>query len=123
MTEINCGPVRFVDIPEYFLERYAEEINAWAANVRAIGLLKSFVLKEGRLADASPNPEVGPVLVQVRLMCRPWRGGVEIRPATERDERMIRLHCEKLQTAGWPARLFDKELPRAGVPFMPDRVH
>lgn len=119
MTTVTCGSVRFIDLPEYFLERYTGEINAWSNNVRKIGLVKSFILREGHLADLSPNPEQGAVLLQVKLMCRPWRGGVEIRPLEEGDKRLIARHCEKLQKAGLPSRAFTPEPPRPFLPFMP----
>jgi hypothetical protein len=119
MSEIRVGGTRFVNIPEYFLERYAPEINAWAENIRKVGLVKAFVLREGHLADLSPDPEQGAVLIQVKLKCRPWIGGVEILPLEERDERLIKNHCEKLQRAGLPARAFTKEPERPWLPFTP----
>jgi len=41
---ITHGGTRFVDLPEYFLERYSAEINAWAENIRKIGLVKGIGL-------------------------------------------------------------------------------
>lgn len=122
-STITCGPVRFIDIPEYFLEKYTEEIDAWARNVRKVGLVKSFILREGALADLSPDPEHGAVLLQVKLMCRPWRGGVEILPLEERDRTLIALHCEKLERAKVPARAVLVEPPRPWLPFMPDKIN
>jgi hypothetical protein len=119
MSMITHGSVRFVDIPEFFLERYTKEIDAWARNIKKIGLVKNFILREGHLADLSPNPEQGAVLIQVKLKCRPWLGGVEICPLEERDERLIKNHCEKLQRAGLPSNAFTKEPERPFLPFMP----
>lgn len=122
MTTITCGPVRFIDIPEYFLERYTDEINAWAANIRKIGLVKSFILREGFLADPSPDPEYGAQLLGVKLVCKPWSGGVEISPLHERDKALIARHCEKMQKARLPANAVLAEPPRPFLPFVPDTV-
>ena len=128
MSEIRHGNVRFVDIPEYFLLRYSGEINAWAENVRKIGLIKTIVLNEGVFSDLSPEAEYGAVLLGVRLECRPWLGmldqriGIEIRPLEEQDRMVIARHVEKMERLG--VRPQDKvvEPERAGVPFMPGRV-
>jgi hypothetical protein len=111
----------FDKIPTYFVERYDEEICAWAKNFPAIGPVKSIVLKEGRLSDISPDEQAGAVLRQVKLIARMerLRGRVTITPYDESDERMIANHCRKMEKAGWPARLFDKEPARPWIPFMP----
>ncbi len=119
---ITVGSVRFFGIPEYFLERYRGEINAWALNIRKIGLVKSFVLREGYLSDLSPDPEQGAVLLQVKLACRPWSNGVEILPLEERDRELIIKHCEKLQRAGLPSNAVLREPERPWLPFVPDLV-
>lgn len=118
-TTINCGTVRFLDIPEYFVSRYDDEINAWAKNLRKIGLVKAFILREGHLADSSPDPEQGAQLIQVKLMCRPWSGGVEIVPWTERDRELIAKHCEKMDRLKVSPRLVLAEPARPWLPFMP----
>lgn len=116
---ITCGSVKFIDIPEFFLERYTDEINAWADHIGKIGVVKAFVLREGHLADLSPNPEQGAVLIQVKLMCKAAKRGVEIFPLTEQDKTLIALHCEKLTRAGVGSRIFTPEPPRPWIPFMP----
>jgi hypothetical protein len=120
--QITHGKTRFTDIPEYFLERYSVEINSWAENIRKIGLVKAFILREGFLADLSPAPEQGAQLIQVKLKCQPWRGGVEISPLEERDRALIVIHCDKLQKAGIPATGVLREPPRPWLPFVPTKV-
>lgn len=116
---ITVGRVKISRIPDYFLERYDAEIAAWAANFAKVGPVKAFVLREGSLADPSPREEYGPQLIQVRLIAKMSRRGVEIEPKTPRDETLIALHCEKLQRAGVPARARLVEPPRPWVPFAP----
>ena len=112
-----------LDLPDYFLERYAEEFAAWARNLAKIGPVKSFVLREGPFADPSPNEEQGAELIQVRLLCKiSRRHGVEIEPYSERDRRNIARHCEKMQRLNIPSRRFFEEPPRPWLPFMPDIV-
>jgi hypothetical protein len=127
---ITHGSVRFIDIPEYFLERYAQEIDNWARHVKTIGLVKSIVLREGYLADLSPDPEQGAQLIQVKLKCQPWyptphlrvSKGVEISPLEGRDATLIALHCEKMKAAGIPAKAVLQEPARPWLPFMPAKV-
>jgi len=116
---INCGSVRFLNIPEYFLEKYTDEINAWAKNIRKVGLVKAFVIREGHFSDVSPDPEQGAVLMQVRLLCKPRAGGVEIEPYTPRDEEIISKHCDKMIRLKVPPRAILKEPPRPWIPTMP----
>lgn len=118
-TIISHGDCHFIDLPEFFLLRYAREINAWAQNIRQIGLVKSFILREGHLADLSPNEELGAQLIQVKVKCQPTLRGVEISPLEERDRMLIWLHCEKLQKAGLPADAFTPEPERPWIPFLP----
>lgn len=113
-------------IPDYFLLRYKEEFQAWADNLKKIGPVKHIVLKEGRLSDGQDNEEVGPTLRRVALRMKAIRNGfstenakVMIEPDTEEDARKIANHVQKMEDAGWPARLFDKEPARAGIPFFP----
>ena len=121
MSVITHGAVRFIDIPEYFLERYAAEINGWSDNIRKVGLVHRIVLREGYLADLSPDAELGAVLLAVELRCRPWpaRRGIEILPNGERDRELIERHCEKLRGVGLPSNAFMQEPERVWVPFMP----
>lgn len=123
-TVITHGSVRFIDIPEYFLERYSDEINAWSENVRKIGLEKSFFLREGYLAELSPDPELGAQMIIVKLRLRPWplRNGIEVFPASDRDRELIERHVEKLRKAGLPSNAFLQEPPRPWLPFVPDVV-
>lgn len=116
---ITMGRVKIDGIPEYFLERYDQEIAAWAQNFEKIGPVKSFILKEGHLARPSPDPEQGAELIQVKLIAKMSRKGVEIGPYTPRDKTMIWLHCEKLQRAGMGSRTFTAEPPRPGLPMFP----
>lgn len=120
---LTIGRVKIEGIPDYFIERYDAEIAAWAANFEKIGPVKCFILREGHLADLSPNPEQGAVLMQVRLIAKMSRKGVEIRPLTERDRTLIALHCEKLQRAGVASNAFTPEPERPFIPFVPRIVH
>lgn len=117
---ITVGRVKIDGIPDYFMERYDGEIAAWATNFAKIGPVKSIVLREGHLAGMSEN---GFDLIQVKLIAKMSRKGVEIRPFGERDRTLIALHCEKMERAGVPARAMLVEPERAGVPFIPDRYH
>jgi len=116
---IRIGRVKFNDVPDYFLDRYDDEIAAWANNFAKIGPVKSFVLREGPFADPSPNEEQGAELIVVRLIARMSRKGVEIEPYRERDRRNIARHCEKMQKFGVPARARLIEPDRPWLPFMP----
>ena len=112
----------FERIPDYFVERYMEEIEAWAANFSKIGPVKSIVLKEGHFADSSPNPEQGAVLLGVKLIAKmeKWADKVTISPHSEQDEEVIQKHCRKMQGLGVKSRLFFKEPIRPGLPFLPN---
>jgi hypothetical protein len=120
MTQIiNSGSNRFIDIPEYFLKRYDDEFNAWAANIRKIKFVKSFVLKEGHFADDSPDPEQGKKLMAVRIVCKPWSRGFEFFPLTEEDRKKIREHCDKMERLKIDPRMVLPEPERPWLPFMP----
>lgn len=92
----------FEKIPEYFVVRYDADMIAWATKFREIGPVKTVVLKEGYFSDPSPDPELGPQLLAVRLLARMERNRtrVTITPLTDMDEAMIRKHCEKLMRLG-----------------------
>ena len=111
----------FDRIPDFFIERYNEEICAWAANFSKIGPVKTIVLKEGPFSDLSPAEDQGAVLLGVRLIARMerLRDRVTVRPAGERDEAIIARHVRKLMALGIGPRMFWKEPPRPGLPFMP----
>lgn len=114
----------FEGIPDYFVERYAEELGLWGKNLGKIGLEKHIVLNEGALSDLSPDEEMGAVLIRVTLKAKVERLAQDrlrlvISPCDERDERMIALHCEKMQRAGIPASVALVEPERPGMPFMP----
>jgi hypothetical protein len=125
----------FERIPEYFVIKYDAELMAWGRNFAKIGVVKHIVLSEGVFSDVSPDPGVGPVLRRVALRARETRSGttmidgllrkvaveVTVTPETEEDEMKIRNHCQKLVALGVDPRRPLTELPRAGVPFMPDR--
>lgn len=116
---ITVGRVKIDRIPDYFMERYDFEIAAWANNFDKIGPIKSIVLREGPFSDPSPDEEMGPVLLQVRLLARMSRKGVEIEPFTKQDEMLIARHCEKMRRLKVPARAHFKEPERPWLPFMP----
>ena len=111
----------FHHIPDFFIERYLEEINAWAANYRKIGNEKTIVLKEGQFADVSPAEDQGPVLLGVKLIAEyeRVRDRMNIRPKTERDKDIIRNHCRKMEGLGIKSRLYFKEPARPGIPIFP----
>jgi hypothetical protein len=112
----------FERIPEYFIVRYDSELQAWGANFAKIGVTKGIVLKEGGLSDMSPDPENGPVLLQVKLLAQveKWRDRVTVTPLTEADEMLIRKHCEKMIRAGVAPNKFSKEPERMWIPAMPE---
>lgn len=116
---IRVGRVKIDGIPDYFLEKYDQEIAAWAQNFAKIGPVKSFILREGQLSDPSPDPEMGAQLIQVKLIAKMSRKGVEIAPYTERDRTLIALHCEKMQRARVPSNVVLPEPARPWLPFMP----
>lgn len=117
----------FERVPDWFIEKYDAEICAWAQNFQKIGPVKSIVLREGRLSDSSPDPEQGPVLLQVRLIAKMERrhDRVTIAPADEQSERLIANHCQKMARLGVSPRLILKEPARPWLPFMPTvgRMH
>ena len=117
----------FKRIPDFFIERYNEEMEAWGKNFQKIGPVKTFVLKEGYWSEPSPDPEQGPVLIAVKLLATVVRSKfgnndntkVVVEPYTEADEEKIRKHCERMQSLGVKSRQFSKEPPRPWIPFMP----
>ena len=111
----------FDRIPEFFVIRYNEELEAWAGAFSRIGPVKAIVLKEGPFSDVSPDPEQGAVLIQVRLIAKMERlkGRVTVSPMGERDEEMIARHCEKMRKLNVHPRKFWKEPERPWLPFMP----
>ena len=111
----------FDNIPDFFVERYNEEIEAWAANFSKVGPVKQVILKEGPFADVSPDPEQGAVLIGVKLIAKMERvrGRVTVSPMGERDEELIRKHCDKMVRLNIHPRKFWKEPERPWLPFMP----
>lgn len=129
-SRFTVGPGKIDRIPDYFLERYAEEFAAWAQNARKINpefdekgrLVKStkhFVFNEGAFAADSPQEDQGKVLGGATLVATFSAKGVQIQPLTEWDERLIANHCAKLKMKGVPARAKLVEPPRPGLPFLP----
>lgn len=116
---ITVGRVKIDRIPDYFMARYDSEIAAWANNFDKIGPVKAIVLREGHFSDPSPDEEQGAQLIQVRLLARISRKGVEIEPYTKRDEELIAKHCAKMERLKVPANAVLKEPPRPWLPFMP----
>lgn len=111
-------------VPEYFVMRYQSELRQWAANLKKIGLTKHIVLREGSLAELSPDETLGAELVQVTLKCRTERTrGDEIEivvaAADEEQQRRIRKHCEKMERKRIPAGAVLVEPARPFMPFMP----
>lgn len=111
-------------VPEYFVLRYQLELREWARNLKKIGTTKHIVLREGSLADMSPDDELGAVLVQVTLKVRVERiQGDELRlvvsAADEEQELRIAKHCEKMERNRIPAGAVLVEPERPFVPFMP----
>ena len=84
------------DIPDYFLERYEDEFNAWAAQIPRgeFHPLRLFTFNEGDVAPWSPDREQGKQLLGAWLLARLSRQGVEIEPYREADREAI------LQEAG-----------------------
>jgi hypothetical protein len=127
---ITVGRMKVLRIPEYFMIRYDSEIVAWARNWAKLPMhdddpnqrVKSFVLREGWLADDSPNEEQGKELLQVKLIGRLSRRGVEIEPYRRVDERLIARHCTKLMRQNVHPLAHLRELPRPFMPFMPTIV-
>ena len=109
------------DIPLYFLERYQDEFNAWAAQIPTgeFHPLRLFTFNEGDVAPWSPDREQGRQLLGAWLFARLSRRGVEIEPYREQDREAIFKHCERLQHAGIPARARLAEPPRPGIPVIP----
>lgn len=112
-------------LPDYFVERYDDELLAWGANFRKIGPIKTVVLKEGYHADLSPNAENGAILLAVRLVAEvsSRRDRVTVRPLGEQDEALIARHCEKMIRLGIPANAVLREPARPGIPFLPRVVN
>lgn len=111
-------------VPEYFVLRYQAEIRAWGANLKKVGTIKSIVLREGSLAEMSPDETLGAELVQVKLKCRAERvRGDEIEIVVsaldEEHERRIKKHVEKMERNRIPALVELVEPERPFVPFMP----
>lgn len=111
----------FERIPDFFVERYDEELQAWGRNFAKVGPIKAIIIKEGPFSDLSPDPEQGAVLIQVKLLAQMerTRGRVTVAPLTEEDEAKIRRHCEKMARLNIHPRKFWKEPERPWLPFMP----
>lgn len=119
---ITVGRVKFSRIPDYFLERYDEDLRKWADEIPR-GEFKSrrlFVFREGQFATPSPDPEQGAELIGAWLFCRISRKAVEIEPFTKADEDRIRVHCFRMQNLNIPARARLIEPPRPGIPTIPN---
>jgi hypothetical protein len=109
------------DIPDYFLERYEDEFNAWAAQIPTGEFypLRLFTFNDGDVAPWSPDPEQGKQLLGAWLLAKISRSGVEIEPYREQDREAILKHCERMQRAGIPARARLREPERPGIPVIP----
>lgn len=110
-----------VPMPDYFVERYDDELKLWGANFSKIGPIKHIVLREGYFSDLSPNEEQGAVLYRIGLVAEvsSTRDRVTVRPLDEMSEAHIARHCEKMQRLGIPARAVLKEPERLGIPILP----
>jgi hypothetical protein len=109
------------DIPDYFLERYEDEFNAWAAQIPRgeFHPLRLFTFNEGDVAPWSPDREQGKQLLGAWLLARLSRQGVEIEPYREADREAILKHCERMAAARIPARARLAEPERPGIPVIP----
>jgi hypothetical protein len=114
----------FKDIPSYFIERYDVQIQEWGANFAKIGRVKSIVLREGQFADVSPDPEVGAVLIAVKLIAsyEAIKKRMTVEPFTERDKELIWKHCDKMRRLKVHPRMILPEPARPGLPFMPAKL-
>jgi hypothetical protein len=112
-------------MPDYFVQRYEDEISAWGANFSKVGPIKTIVLREGRFSEMSPNPEQGAVLLAVRLLAEisSRKDRVVVRPLGEEDEALIARHCEKMERCGVLAKDVLFEPARPGIPFLPRIVN
>lgn len=115
------------NLPEYFVERYGYELREWGRNLKKIGLVKTIVLREGTLSDLSPDPEIGAVLLGVKLEAKIERLENDvlrlvISAASEQDERTIANHVQKMTQVGIPAKAVLVEPPRPGMPAFPNII-
>jgi hypothetical protein len=111
-------------VPDYFVERYQDELRAWANNLVKVGREKHIVLREGVLADLSPDEEMGAQLIRVTLVCKIERVEndevrIVVSAADDEQEWLIARHCEKMRGANVPARMVLVEPERPFMPFMP----
>jgi hypothetical protein len=111
----------FERIPDYFIERYNDELCAWGKNFAKIGVVKSIMLREGVFSDSSPNEEQGAKLMVVRLLARMSRQSrrVTVCPFSDMDEQLIAKHCEKMARLNISPRALLSEPKRPWLPFMP----
>lgn len=131
-AEVNRGKARgavaaVFNLPEFFVLRYGAELRAWGQNLSKIGLEKTIVLREGTLSDLSPDPEIGAVLLGVKLKAKIERLKndelrLEISPATEQDERTIANHVQKMTEVGIKPFANLVEPPRPGMPAFPNII-
>jgi hypothetical protein len=117
----------FEGIPDYFVERYDFDWRRWGSNFKQHGLNYRVLVREGGLADLSPNAEQGPVMLAVDLTAEIERRAgsvhkITIKVADEQSRQVMLRHCEKMQRAGIRARSILVEPPRAGIPFLPKFV-
>ena len=114
------------DIPQYFLERYQAEFNAWAAQIPTgeFHPTRWFAFNDGDLAPWSPDREQGRAMLGAWLFAKRWvgrdgRNHVEIEPYRESDKEAIFKHCERMRKAGIPAWARLAEPARPGIPGLP----
>ena len=115
------------NIPDYFLERYADEFARWAAYRDEDGRAPStwlFTFNDGDLAPASPDPEQGRQVLGAWLFAKRWvgrdgRNHVEIEPYREQDRAAIAKHCQRMAVARIPAWAKLREPERPGIPVIP----
>lgn len=116
----------FERVPDWFIERYDDEMHKWGMNWRKVNYnpddetsVHSIMLREGQLSDSSPDPKQGPELIFVKLIGKRFGSTMYVSPLTERDERLIALHCEKMERLKVSPRLVLPEPLRPWLPFMP----
>jgi hypothetical protein len=110
-----------VDLPDYFVARYFDELVAWARQIPQ-GVFKPtrlIMFNEGAFADDSPDPEQGKELLGAWLLAKIGQRHIECGPYRDKDRDAINKHCAKMQRhrVGPRDRLVEPERP--GIPTIP----
>lgn len=93
----------FERIPDRFVEVYRGELLRWGALIDRLGYVHVIELAPipGKPVAMNPDPTQGRIRVGVTLVAEPkkmrdGRTWLEISPATETDEELIRRHVEAI---------------------------